>query len=958
MEFPSNKTKKKQTATFSYINLWLLALIQLLFSPTTQAAISHDQSLSWQTLNSKHFELHYHNDEFVLAEKALNIAEQVLIDLQPMLNWIPKEKIEIILSDELDTNAGFVDAPFLPSLRITLYPTVPDSIFSFSEIDDWLESLITHELTHALHIDKVAGKPFSLRNIFGRHPLSFPNLLQPAWLLEGLATYMETNVARGIGRGQDDIFNMMMRMEVKKGIKSYEEVSINSAIWPVGVTRYLYGVHFFQFLEHQYSRDSIKRFIESYSDNIIPFSLNSNSILIYGKSMPELWEGFSEYLYKKYLPQLSIISTADMKSGIQLTNNGYYKNFVQPLENNTLIYSQYDGRFRPALYLGKPEINKTEKILEIRKEARLNYNPKSGLLVSQIETYRNTNYFYDLFNVDIENKNISRLTRGERYRRGVWSPNGKKIIAVHNKLGKHTLALLNDNGRLIDLIWEGNEGEFIAEFDWSPDSNSLIASVKRHSGSWNLEEFSLINRSWKPLVTSDKNEIQPKYSIDGKNIIYSANYNGVYNIYEYHKETGEVDLISNVDGGAFMPIPDNDDQIYYIGYTENGYDIFLLEDKNPMVTNIEINQEIVKPKPVYSEVSFEKTDYSSLLHLKPTWWSPPFFMFSDKLSLIGTYFTGADALNIHTYDTSIAYDIAANAISAELNYTYDRWFPVLQTHLSTVTRENKNVDIMHFEFLAPLLQREKSWYFGTTFRNENERFSNDSSLLNANDYLIGIGTIYDTRKRSILSNSLSDGRLFTFTAETSELFGSDFNGKMFIAKWNEYILLKPEQVLSIRVVTGLGLEFPRKFQLGGYSAEGNYFSVNPFSTTPFRTTLYNTRNYALRGYNSSSDALKGRRMMMYNVEWRFPIKRIEKNASTLPIGIHQISGAAFIESGAAWDGGIEPNDFHSSVGGEIRFQMNLFYYVPVTVRSGYAYGLDEGGGHQFYLSLGSSYRGL
>lgn len=115
------------------------------------------------------------------------------MNLQPTFNWIPKEKIEIILSDEIDASNGFVIAPFLPSLRITLFPTTPDNPMSFSEYNDWLTLLITHELTHALHVDKGKGKVLTLRSLFGRHPLSFPNIWQPPWLLEGLATYLETD---------------------------------------------------------------------------------------------------------------------------------------------------------------------------------------------------------------------------------------------------------------------------------------------------------------------------------------------------------------------------------------------------------------------------------------------------------------------------------------------------------------------------------------------------------------------------------------------------------------------------------------------------------------------------------------------------------------------------------------------------------------------------------------------
>jgi len=966
MEFLFTHTKHNKASNNQIHHNWSrrtwlgLSLFLLIFflhiNNTAFAALSHDQSLSWQTLNSEHFELHFHNGEQALALKSLNIAEQVFSKLQGTFDWVPEEKIEIILSDEFDTPNGFVIAPFLPSLRITLFPTTPDQV---GDVDDWLTLLITHELTHALHIDKAQGKPLTLRKIFGRYPLSFPNILQPPWILEGLATYLETDEARNSGRGQDDIFKMMMRMEVKRGIKSYEEVNMPTSNWPAETTHYLYGVHFFQFLENQYSRASIKRFIAQYSDNLLPFALNKNSTLIFGKTMPELWSDFEKYLQDIYQPQLTDIAAEGIVDGQQITQSGYYKNYLQPLENGDLLYTQYDGTSRPSLQLKKADAEKAKVVVEIRNDARLDYHPEAGVIVSQIEIYRNVNYFYDLFKVDIDKNKIKRLTRGDRYRRATWSPNGKKIIALHNENNKHTLALLNADSKLVDLIWEGRDGEYIGMLDWSPDNENLVASVKRKNGNWNLETFSLQKRSWTPIITDAKNEVQPQYSPDGKRIIYSANYTGVYNIYEYDIETKKISRISNVEGGAFKPIFDNNDQIFYLGYTQNGYDIFKFENQNPIAQNIRTRQATAIKPLTFAPVTFNKTQYSAFSRLWPTWWTPTFTFNVDNnnsnLSQVGGYVTGSDALNIHSYDAAIAYDINVDAVSGEINYTYDRIFPLLQTHLSTINRDNKQQQIYHFELLAPLLQREKLWYLGVTARKENLNYKGIKPQASEEDYLLGIGSIYDTRKTNIVSNSPSNGRLITFTAESSELLGSDFNGKMYITKWQEYIALKPEQVLAFRFIAGIGTENPRSFQLGGYFPDGGYYRVDPFSTTPFRSTLYNQRRYALRGYAPSTASLSGRRMMMYNLEWRFPIKRFEKTASSLPIGIQQISGTVFTESGAAWEGKINSNYFHSSVGTEVKIHLNLFYLMPTILRAGYAYGMSKDGEQQFYLSVGSSY---
>ena len=156
--------KKKCCIRANYIaKLYVFFFLLLFFHSYSFAAFKHDQSLVWKTLRSKHFEVHFHEDAKEVAKKTIRLSEKVFNDLQTTLDWIPTDTIEIILTDEVDFVNGFV-MPFLPSLRVTLYITPPDEI---SDYNDWLELLITHELTHALHLNKAKNTPAQLRKFFG-----------------------------------------------------------------------------------------------------------------------------------------------------------------------------------------------------------------------------------------------------------------------------------------------------------------------------------------------------------------------------------------------------------------------------------------------------------------------------------------------------------------------------------------------------------------------------------------------------------------------------------------------------------------------------------------------------------------------------------------------------------------------------------------------------------------------
>ena len=221
------------------------------------AGINHAANLDWRTQESAHFRIHFYAGEQALAKRSLQIAESVYTRLTPILNWYPQDKTEIVLSDEMDASNGF--AMPIPSNRMTLFVSRPNSVNSLEDHAGWLETLILHEFVHTLHLDKARRGPKNIRNIFGRMFLAFPNVFMPAWMHEGLATYYETDDKLGIGRGQSTYFQMMMRMEVDAGVKPVKQINQLNTLWPLPTSRYLYGVYFEQFLVDTYGEDSYPR---------------------------------------------------------------------------------------------------------------------------------------------------------------------------------------------------------------------------------------------------------------------------------------------------------------------------------------------------------------------------------------------------------------------------------------------------------------------------------------------------------------------------------------------------------------------------------------------------------------------------------------------------------------------------------------------------------------------------
>ncbi len=965
--------------------LYYCYLLIALFSSGANAAFSYDPALTWKTLHTEHFNIHYHDNGKQLAKETAAIAERVHKRLSKYFNWSPATPTDVVLSDRQDISNGSA-TPF-PNNQMILYVTPPDDLNTVEDYNNWMELLIIHEYTHIIHLDKVSNVPEKLRNVFGRFfPWLFPNLLQPFWEIEGLATLMETNNEIGVGRGQSSLYKMLMRMELDHGLKPLRQVNQPMTSWPAGTARYLYGVYFFQFIIDRYGEEKIQQLVNEHSRHIIPYMINTTTKRVLGKNLDALWEEFEAYLHAQFDLQLNTIKSAGIRAGTQLTFTDYETNHPRVAANGDVYYFQNDNLSHSKIMLLKQGETSPVPVTEVQT-GRFDIHPEAGILLAQIEAVRNVNIFSDLYHIDLTSFNITRLTYGERYRFATWSPDGKQIIEVRNMLGNSSLVLLTDKGKKIKTLWQGTNKEVISSPDWSPDGESIVASVwrpyvsyndnleKQDLGAWNLEQFFINNNTWEKLIDSSNIEAHPQFNATGSSIVFTADYGDVYNVHELDLDSRRVSTLTNLVGGAKHPSIDPDGStLYYANAGPDGYNIFKLAiDKElSLATPVDLTppQEIVpQESPDSTEDSAIATSsiitpYSPLGSLKPTWWFP-LLTLEDNRKEIGLVTGGADSLRRHNYFLTAAYDFENNWLIGDINYIYDRWNPTIKTRLarsSNIFLNNTgNLERIRFsdtvsvEFVFPLIYLDEQWGFhAAAVYEENSDARVAAGVSNASDFtdaLGGVAVTFNSTKNYPLSISRNDGRRTTFVLESNELFDSNFSGNIYSFNWQEYIPLGKQHLIALNFSGGYGTEYPSPFRLGGTDGE-DY--INPLLQPT--DLLFNRREYSLRGYPEGLPGLSGRRMLVGAIEWRFPIKKIERGFMVpLPLGIHQLHGTAFFNTGEAWTSSDDQESFRSGAGFELTAEIVFGYAIPFNLRFGYAYGFNDGGKNQTYLSIGSSF---
>ncbi|MDH5178916.1 MAG: hypothetical protein OEZ39_00060 [Gammaproteobacteria bacterium] len=949
----------------SLILISFLGLL-LLIPGSLSAAYEHDPRLDWYTLESPHFHLHYHTGLEEMARDTLALAERVHARLSKRLDWVPREPVNVVLTDEFDFSNGMA-TPF-PANWITLYATPPDDLNSVEDHAGWMELLFIHEYVHILHLDKARGKVAGFRSLFGRHVYLFPNIFQPRWLIEGYATYHETNDEQGVGRGQGRLFDAMMRNEVINGIKPLRQINQPMASWPSGTAAYLYGVHFYRFLEETYGSRRIDNLIENYSDNLLPFFINSNARQIYGKDLADLWDDYVVYLHKKFAPQIERIKNSGPVTGQRMTQAGYFTGPLRVLPDGRAYYIAYDGLQRTALMMLDQQ-GRVHRLREVNGGTRLAVHPVAGILLLQPEYCRNANVYYDIYRVDLNGDNLQRLTECARYRNAAWSADGTQIIAVHNKAGKSALHRLSDSGQLQQTLWQGKLWEVVGALNTSPDGTELAAMVWRNNGGWNLERFNLADKQWRALTSDTAIEAHPVYTPQGDAILYTSEHGGVYNIRRLDLQSGRTTTLTNVLTAAISPGVSAAGDLFYLAYNGDGLDVYKLPQaqyvNRPLVTT-DAGAFTQLSSPVEVGVSTPAVDYSPWDSLRPRWWFPYFYLDDDR-SEWGFTTSGSDSLHRHTYNATIAYDTDNGWGLGNLIYTYDRWYPLFRLELEqshafvrnagNVTQRVYRTNVEKLEMVLPFLQADNRWSlnFGL-FQDRMEDIRRLPSLSQDTpfaDNVAGAAIVYDSTESHAKAVSRSSGRSVSLVVEDSDIIhNSYFSGQVSVADWREFIRIGGKHVLALRYVEGRGETNTRRFRLGGAKVNGNNTAtiLNPAAASPF-----NRRKYGLRGYPEGLPQLAGQNMRLGSVEYRLPLFTVERGFMAPPVGLDQVHATLFAEAGTTWDTDADPMDYYRSNGVELNLDTVLFYNLQIQMSFGYAKGLDAGGEEQTYLRLGASF---
>jgi hypothetical protein len=482
------------------------AFLLLAWSAVAAAQSFVDPRLRWRTLHTEHFSIHFAETRRDDARLVAAVAERLYPRITRIWRWEPRERTHILLMDSADFSNGF--ATPLPFNWSGIWLTPPDD-GELLQNRDWLEMVLVHEFTHIVHLDKARGFPLSLRNVFGRLWPSFPNAIQPTWIIEGLAVYSESETAQGYGRLGNTHFEGMMRAEVARGLRSLAEVNADGRGFPLN-RAYLYGGYFFAFLRERYGETAAPDLVYNYSGKLFWYPVDSNPESVTGKSMTELWQEYHDWLRGRFQPKPDTANEGEVLARAWTISSPV----LSP--GGERWYIQGDGYTLPML-MRQSAGNKPASLHETETETRAVAFGEGAVLLSQLEICGNYNLYYDLYRVDARGRR-ERLTECSRNRLAAPLKDGR-IVVLRLTGGSAEVVVLDRAGQPQRTLYRAATGESIVGLA-AKDGAVVVSSLR--DGRWSLVDIG----SGEPnvLVSDAAIKHSPRFGASADEVFFIADY--------------------------------------------------------------------------------------------------------------------------------------------------------------------------------------------------------------------------------------------------------------------------------------------------------------------------------------------------------------------------------------------------------------------------------------------------
>jgi hypothetical protein len=929
---------------------WRLILLSaLLLVPALAPAATFPPHLRFKSLETARVVVHYHDGLEPMARRAATLALEIL-ERHERRYGVRLPRVHLVLSDVDDDPNGF--ATPLPYPIVGVRAAAPSGADAFGAHDGWLRLVVTHELAHSAHLE-LAREAFDAgRGLLGRAPYLFPNALSPTWMVEGLATYEETE-GTAYGRGRSPDARMVLRMAaLEEAFPDIDEAAAGRDRYPGGLTPYLFGEAFLRHLTERHGPTVLPELAQVHAGRIVPFLDDLTARRVTGATFTSRWREWRRERAAETAAEVARIEAAGITRSTALTTRGVLQTSPRYSPDGAWIaYTNRSLDRHRAIHLVRPDGTGDRRLARRNDGAALSWTPDGREIVfDEPEVHELFAVRSDLRAVDVATGRVRAITRGLRAREPDVSPDGTRVAFVRRMGDRTELATVALDGGDLTPVTSSAPGTEWSSPRWSPAGDEVAAARMLPDGTVDLALVDPDEGTIRLLTADRARDLEPAWTPDGAHVVFRSDRDGVSNLYAVPAAGGPPVRLTNVVGGAFTPdVSPDGAQVAFSDYRSRGHDVHVtaldLAGARPAPAFVD---PYGVPGPEAEELAGPDRAFRPWPAMRPRFWSP-YFEAGDEFRL-GVATAGSDPLFRHAYGAALDFGFETRRPGLHTFYQYDRWRPTL---LATFEDTSEPTDAG---------ATARSWELGaraTLPLRRTLRSSQAASIAwrRSRDTVEGSGAPPLDLAGVELSWSYASARQFPYSIspvqglrarvaylKESEALGSDTGVGKAVADLRGYHrLFSDRDALAVRLGGGTTFgepDFRRSYAVGGFP-DGSLLDV------------VQTNHSVLRGY--AQDAFRGRHFAHANAEYRFPLAHPQRGYRTVPVFLRHLHAAVFADAGGAWDGALEAGDIKVGVGAAVGADLHVFYGIGVTFVAGVAHGFSDADAARGYFRTGLSF---
>jgi hypothetical protein len=543
-----------------------------------------------------------------------------------LFKFTPIDRITVLLADFSD--AGNAAAGAIPRNIMAIQVAPLNFAFETIAANERLTTLMNHELVHVITMDQATGSDQVFRRLFGgkvaaipEHPesilywyLTAPRVAAPRWFHEGIAVFVDTWMAGGLGRAQGGYDEMVFRAMVRDEVPFYDPLGLVSEgtkiDFQVQANSYLYGTRFMTWLARRHTPEKLIEWVSRRPASRGYYAAQFRKV--FGLSLEEAWAQWIEDERAFQQSNLATIRQFPLTQFRDVTERplgSVSRAFYDPQSNAIFAGTNYPGAVSNVARIAV-ETGAIERLVDIKGPLIYTVTSLAWNAADRQLYYTTDNGAHrDLVRLDPASGQTKVLQKDLRVGDLAYNAADRSLWGIRHLNGLASVVRIPPPYTDWQRIFTFPYGTVVYDLDISPDGTRLVASFGEISGKQDvrvLDLAALAKDDPTPVARFDFDTAVPNgfvFSPDGRYLYGSAYYTGVSNIFRYDLETRKVDAVSNADTGFFRPIPLADGRLLVFRYTGRGFiptwiDAQPLEDVSPITF---LGERLINERPILQQ---------------------------------------------------------------------------------------------------------------------------------------------------------------------------------------------------------------------------------------------------------------------------------------------------------------------------------------------------------------------